>query len=229
MTLPDFKAVILDMDGLVLDTESGYIMAWQQAARALGYELNDGFCRSLSGLQYPVLRQKLLDFCGSGLDLKAFHEKSGFYWRHHVRQQGIAVKSGFYTLHRILSEYNVPYILATNSVFENADECLQIAGIRHLFPEIISRDQVQAGKPAPDILFKAAATLGCAICECLVVEDSLTGLQAAGNAGAFSVLVPSVSPLSEQCSALAGLRLDNLTELAEIIRVRFVMQDAIDV
>ncbi|OYV22325.1 MAG: HAD-superfamily hydrolase, partial [Methylococcaceae bacterium NSO1] len=57
--LSDISAVIFDMDGLVLDTETTYFVAWQQAAKAMGYALSETFCLSLSGLHYKDVELKL--------------------------------------------------------------------------------------------------------------------------------------------------------------------------
>ena len=60
LKLSDFSAVIFDMDGLVLDTETTYFVAWQQAAKAMGYVLSESFCLSLSGLHYKDIEPKLM-------------------------------------------------------------------------------------------------------------------------------------------------------------------------
>jgi beta-phosphoglucomutase len=85
--------------------------------------------------------------------------------------------------------------LATNSPAINAYECLEVAGIKDVFPTIITRDDVQHGKPAPDIFLKAAGLLKVPISQCLVLEDSHAGIVAASRAGAFSVFVPSTEPI----------------------------------
>ncbi|MGR9037024.1 MAG: HAD family phosphatase, partial [Gammaproteobacteria bacterium] len=57
----DFSAVIFDMDGLVLDTESTYRLAWQRAALAMGHELSEPFFTALSGLPAPEVERKLMN------------------------------------------------------------------------------------------------------------------------------------------------------------------------
>lgn len=220
--LPDFKAVILDMDGLLLDTEAGYFIAWQQAAAAMDYELSDDFCDSLSGMHYSMLKQKLLEQCGEDFDLDKFHQFSGQFWRYHVEQNGIPLQSGFERLFEVLLQHEVPYWLATNSKKVNARECLQLAGVADLFTEFTSRDDVEAGKPAPDIFLKTAERLGCSIQDCIVIEDSLTGIEAAHRAGAYVICIPSVKPIKPDIEALSSIVLNDLAELAEIIQHKFL-------
>jgi beta-phosphoglucomutase len=197
--LSDFSAVIFDMDGLVLDTETTYFVAWQQAANAMGYVLSEHFCLSLSGLHYQDIEPKLRALCGADFDLQAFNHLSGIFWREHVNTYGINIKHGFTLLLEFIVQLQIPYCLATNSRAVNAYECLELAGIKDIFSTVITRDNVQHGKPEPDIFLKAAESLQVPISQCLVLEDSHTGIVAASRAGAFSVFVPStesVDPLT---------------------------------
>lgn len=215
--LPHFSAFILDMDGLIVDTESTYFSAWQQAAEQLGYHLSDTFCTGLSGLAFPVIEQKLEILWGDDFPFPEFYSLSSTFWRAQVEIQGISVKKGACELLSVLQQQEISYCLATNSPEINARECLAYASIEHLFPHIVARDHVQQPKPAGDLFRKAATILQQPIETCIVVEDSLVGLLAAQNAKAFSVLVPSMS-VDNQMQVLAHLILNNLSELAELVQ-----------
>ncbi len=214
MNLPDFTAVILDMDGLVLDTEKTYFLAWQEAVRSMGFTLTNEFCQKLTGESYQQVERLIVNELGGSFKLESFRELSSKYWRKIVSEDGIAVKDGFYSLLKVLQQYNIPYSLATNSYLENAVECLKLAGIIEYFPHIVARDQVKNAKPAPDIFLQAAKLLKVAIEETLVVEDSDIGVQAGKSAGAFVILIPS-TPYDGHSSE--HIRLKNLARLAEMI------------
>jgi HAD superfamily hydrolase (TIGR01509 family) len=216
--LADFTAVIFDMDGLILDTESTYSIAWQQAACAMGYDISGHFCLSLSGLHYSDIELKLLAYCGAEFDLQTFNRLSGDYWREHVNAHGIKIKHGFTGLLDLLIRQQIPYCLATNSRLENALECLELAGIKDVFSVIVSRDHVQHGKPEPDIFLKAAELMDVDINRCLVVEDSSVGIVAASKAGAVSVLIPSTGQADPLARELCDVVLDDLAQLADAIR-----------
>jgi beta-phosphoglucomutase len=217
LKLADFSAVIFDMDGLVLDTESTYVIAWQQAANAMGFEFSTDFCQSLSGLYYQSIELKLLDYCGAEFNLQTFKCLSGDFWRSHVDVHGIKIKHGFARLLEQLIRQQIPYCLATNSGMANALECLELAGIKQVFSTIVSRDQVRQGKPEPDIFFKAAELLQVNISRCLVLEDSYVGIAAASKAGAVSVFIPSIVPADRQSAELCDLMMTDLAELADAI------------
>jgi len=218
--LPLFSAVILDMDGLALDTEKTYCQAWKQAAQQMGHHLSQAFCDSLSGLSYAEVESKLLDYCGVGLDLQQFRQTSTVLWRRTVQKQGIATMPGLLELLDALTEDNLPFCLATNSQRINALECLQLAGLEGVFNILVTRDQVEYGKPAPDIFFTAAEQLGVSINRCLVVEDSDAGVAAAQQAGAWVILIPVNGRELSGASLAADLILKNLAELAEMIRCK---------
>ncbi len=216
MNFADRSAVILDMDGLVLDTEKTYFIAWQKAAEMMGFKLTPPFCHSLSGLPFQSVEQRLMNLFGPSFRLEQFRRLSSQFWDQYVLANGIDVKKGFHSLITVLQRFNVPYCLATNSSEENAKKCLTLASVNDLFPILVTRDQVKSGKPAPDIFLKAATQLGMPIDNCLVVEDSPVGIQAAKNAGAYVVLIPSSQ---FEIADAADLTLSDLGQLAEIIQV----------
>ncbi|MBL6986213.1 MAG: HAD family phosphatase [Methylobacter sp.] len=218
LRLADCSAVIFDMDGLVLDTESTYSIAWQQAAISMGYDFSDDFCLSLSGLHYQDVEKNLLAFCGAEFDLQTFNRLSGECWRDHVDVHGINIKHGFSELLELLVRHKTPYCLATNSRAVNALECLELAGLKEVFSMIVSRDHVQHGKPEPDIFLKAAELLQVDIDRCLVLEDSHTGIVAASRAGAVSVFIPSTAPVDPLTVELCDLMMDDLAQFTHAIR-----------
>jgi haloacid dehalogenase superfamily, subfamily IA, variant 3 with third motif having DD or ED len=215
--LADFSAIIFDMDGLVLDTESTYFIAWQQAANAMGYEFSDDFCLSLSGLHYNDIEPKLIEYCGAEFNLQTFNRLSGDFWRDHVDVHGIRIKHGFSELLELLIRQKIPYCLATNSRAANALECLELAGIKDVFSIIIARDHVQEGKPEPDVFFKAAEVLQVDISRCLVLEDSHAGIMAASRAGAVSVFIPSIAQADPLTVELCDLMVSDLVQLTNAL------------
>jgi len=217
MMLPKFNAVIFDMDGLILDTESSYFVAWQKAAEIMGYTLSHEFCVALSGSSFAMLEKELTVFFGKAFSFQQFCELSTELWRNHVEENGIAVKFGVKELLFTLKKENITYCLATNSPEKSARECLQYANIDNLFELVICRDHVETPKPAADLFLRAAEVLGQPIDKCLVVEDSYIGLLAAQNAGAFSILVPSLA-VTEDMQRIANVVMDDLSFLSNAIK-----------
>ena len=218
MNISDFSAVIFDMDGLVLDTETTYIFAKQQAGEAMGYEISDQFWLSLSGMHANDIEQKLLAHCGSEFNLSRFNQIAGQIWRDYVNANGLKTKHGFFQLLDFIAKQGLPYCLATNSNTINAKECLRLGGLQDVFPVMITRDDVRQGKPEPDIFLKAAERLQVNINRCLVLEDSHTGVLAASRAGAFSVLVPSILPVEPLTLSLCNVMMSDLECVLDTLR-----------
>ncbi|MGR8953029.1 MAG: HAD family hydrolase [Gammaproteobacteria bacterium] len=214
----EISAVIFDMDGLVLDTEQTYRMAWRGAGQVMRYDFPEAFLAALSGLSMDAVLRAIEAFCGPGFDAGEFNRVSAACWRDYVAEHGIEVKRGFYPLRDYLEQEGILFCLATNSAAANAEECLQLAGLAGVFPTVVARDHVARGKPAPDIFLHAATALEVSIRRCLVVEDSSAGIEAAAKAGALPVMVPSALPVDAETAIRCTLVLNDLHELLDVMR-----------
>lgn len=216
-----FRAVIFDLDGLVLDSEAGYFAAWQLAARQMGYSLSPSFCQSLSGLHGPIISQHLTEHCGTDFDIDEFSRLSGQIWLEQVQCLGIPIKKGFEVLIDCLRRRGLPYGLATNSRRIDAEQCLARAGIGDVFSNIVCRDDAANPKPAADLFIMAAQRLGMNNADCLILEDSPTGVAAAVAAGSPCIYVPSCLPADPHASRQADLMLQDLAQVADFISESF--------
>lgn len=211
----DFAALVFDMDGLVLDTEPTYFAAWQSAIEMMGFTVEPHSVKTLSGHHYHQVEAQMVSWYGQGFNLHTFGELSGMLWRAHVNEHGIAIKPGVLTLLDYAEQQRMPICLATNSLAAFAIKCLESAGIKHRFPLIITGDEVEQAKPAPDIFLAAASRMRVDIHRCMVLEDSLTGIKAASAAGAYSVYVPSTLPANPIAAELCDCMVDNLANIFE--------------
>ncbi len=214
--LPPFRAVVLDLDGLLLDTEASYLRAWRRAAEDLGFALDDDLAVRLSGQAIDRIAQILQQTFGPRFDFDRFHRLSAAIWRRQVETEGIATRPGYAALMATLQHHGIPYLVATNSRRPYAQKCLALAGIEADVPGLVSRDEVEAGKPAPEIYQLACERLGQAPRDCLAVEDSHTGLLAAARAGTRPVWIPA----AHRPAAATGLAVaifDTLEQLADAL------------
>lgn len=212
-TLPIFEAVLLDLDGLVLDTEPTYLFAWREAAAAFGAVLDEQTGHTLFGRQADDVMRTLQTLIGPRFDRARFHALAEKHWRVYLKHHGIACMPGLSSLLDCFERLNIPYALATNSDAPYALECLEHGGVARSFPIWVSRDQVAHGKPAPDLFVEAARRLGVDPSACLVLEDSATGLLAAHRAQAIPVLVQK-RQIPAEIRALAAACFASLTEVA---------------
>ena len=210
-------AVILDMDGLMLDTESIYKQAWQKASAECGYILDDDFYLTLVGQPNPACEAALLDRFGVDFPVADFRARWSGLWRTEVETSGIPVKAGLSELLSFLREYQLSVAVATSSDQDYASLSLRAAGLAALFDHIVTGDQVVRGKPAPDIYLESARRLSVAPTQCIALEDSDAGALAASAAGMTTVIVPDLKAPSPEARNAAFCVVASLHEAREEI------------
>lgn len=219
-TLPGFSAVILDLDGLVVDSEPTYQAAWTQAGRYLGYPLRENLVQGFLGRSYDRIEQLLKTEFGPGFPLEKFRQKSAEFWHASVERSGIPVKPGLHALLAELERQAIPYCLATNSDEIHTEKCLKYAGLGGAFAIRITRNQVSAPKPAPEIFLMAAARLATPPERCIVLEDSETGARAALDAHAVVMLVADPRDVPHDLRSGIFAVLESLHEFRRLLEYR---------
>lgn len=210
--------VVLDMDGLMLDTEQLYKRAWQAAASEAGYPLDDGFYFTLVGRTNPDGEQALAERFGPGFPLARFRRRWAEIWREDVEVSGIPLKPGLAQLLEYAAVQDLPVAVATSSDRDYALFSLVRAGLDTPgFAHMVTGDQVQRGKPAPDIYLAAASRLGVSPRRCLAVEDSDAGIHSAQAAGMLAVPVPDLKAPSPAARAAAYRVLPSLHEVPSLL------------
>lgn len=215
MLLP-FKGVIFDMDGLMLDTEPIYRSTVIQAAQELGYSFDDELYNRFIGCSVPVWRKVLIETFGD--DYPLFRNRSRQLWEQHVQELGVVQKAGLGELLDQLDEDGLPRGIATSSSRPDALLCLGPLAAR--FDAIVTGDEVEHGKPAPDIFLLAAERLNLSPAHCLVLEDSQPGTQAALAAGMSVIVVPDLQQPSPETVAQLHRVCASLHEVRELFWAR---------
>jgi len=184
-------AVIFDNDGLTLDTEH----TWTRAETALyaryGVRFTLDHKREMlgtSGAKSALSMERHLGQPGRGRELQ--HELRELV-HGELDGTGVSAMPGARELIEALHERGVPLGLATNSGREFATRALRGAGLLDRFGAVVSAEDVERPKPAPDVYLAAAAALGADPAACVALEDSETGVAAARAAGMTVVGVPS--------------------------------------
>jgi len=214
------SAVLLDMDGTLLDTEKVYFESLIAALHACGYRDDVvALCHAMVGLPGADCERMLLDRYGDDFPLaeinKAFAAR-----RDELFGAGLPLKHGTIELLDALQAIACPFAIVTSSSRRTADEHLALAGIRSRFDTILTRDDVTRGKPSPDLYLLAAARLGVRPERCVAVEDSNHGVTAAHAAGAITIMVPDMVPPTEESRARCAAVLSDLNAVVEMLHAR---------
>ncbi len=184
------RAVLLDMDGLTLDTESICYDAYLRAGRKFGFQVNERLHMDLGGRTEPEIVAELKRLFGDDKDVRRWRSYINHQKGVILRERGRAGKKpGLLELLCYLGEMGIPYALASSTERERIYELLATEYLVHAFPVIVSGDMVAHGKPDPEIFQVAAARLGVDPAETLVLEDARAGIEAARAGGFQSAFV----------------------------------------
>jgi HAD superfamily hydrolase (TIGR01509 family) len=213
-------AVLLDMDGTLLDTEKIYFDSLVAALHAHGYGDNaTALCHAMVGLPGPACEAMLLDRYGAHFPLAEIN-RAYIANRDRFMEAGLPLKSGTLELLDGLADADCPMAIVTSSSRRNAERNLSLAGIRSRFDMVLTLDDVTRGKPSPDLYLLAAARLGHAPETCVAVEDSNHGVAASHAAGAITIMVPDIAPPTEETRARCAAVLPDLNAVLAMLRER---------
>ncbi len=208
-------AVIFDMDGLMLDTEPIYKLAWQRAADDLGFDLHDELYLTLIGRTNADGEALLRDAFGPTFAVDAFRQRWADYWYDQIATSGAPMKAGLDDVLRLLDEHRIPKAIATSS---NRDDAVFVLNdLANRFDVLITGHDVSHGKPAPDIFLLTARRLGVAPARCLVLEDSEAGITAAHRAGMLAIMIPDLKHPSPEVAALAYRVCSSLHDVRDLL------------
>lgn len=198
-----FDAVIFDLDGTLLDTETIAFQAGLKVGEIWGLDFDEKLFLSLIGQDGPTLIKRIASITPEGFDAVGFKDA----WTDMFREDaaaGIPVKPGVVELLDHLDAIEMPKAVATNSSTEGALLSLQRSGLEGRFAHVVGHDQVARPKPAPDAFLEAAKRLGVTPATCLAFEDSTLGSQAAKAAGMTLVQVPDMVPVAPDADHLVA-------------------------
>jgi HAD superfamily hydrolase (TIGR01509 family) len=211
------RLVIFDMDGLMFDTERLAVDAWRSAGEQFGFEIPPGLVIETVGLNRKDSKAVLLRRLGEGFPYDEVRGLRIRYAEEAMALSGVPVKEGLFELLDALDEAGIVKAVGTSTERTRALKLLELAGVRNRFDAIVCGDDVERGKPCPDIFLAAAAKLGCDPAGCMVLEDSESGLTAAHCAGMMPVLIPDLKAPSAEALALAFRVFRSLTEVKRFL------------
>lgn len=184
----NIRAVIWDLDGVVLDSAEEHRRAWQCLAVDEGVTFTDEDFRASFGKRNDDIIPDYWPVASSSERVRELADRKEAYYRAFVRESA-AFLPGAEELMRELHKVGIGQALASSTPEVNIKLIDELLGLRRYLSVLVSGETVAHGKPAPDIFLKAAEELGVPANVCVVIEDAVAGVQAARAAGMFCIAV----------------------------------------
>lgn len=212
------KAVIFDMDGLLLDTEKLLVKYWVQAANEMGFPMTREHALYLRSLHRSYAVPYLKEQFGEGFDYIKVRSRRMELMQDYFAQNPLELKKGAVELLDYLKAQGIRSAVCTATDYERAKNYLSQVGIFGRFDKIICAAMVQRGKPSPEIYLYAAEQLGLSPQECMALEDSPNGVKSAAGAGCVTVMVPDLTQPDSELNAMIYAKADSLNDVIDILK-----------
>ena len=220
MSLPRIvRAVVFDMDGLLVDSEVVYCEALTVQAAEMGHDLPMAVLKRMIGHTWAGSAQVLREHFGPDFDTDALRDGSveKFYA---LAEAEIALKTGVLELLDLLDAAGLPRAIATSSRRVDVDHHLAAHGLTDRFNAIKAQGDYARGKPHPDPYLRAAEALGVPPQDCLALEDSHNGVRAAAAAGMMTIMVPDMLDPTEEMRTLCIRIARDLHEVRDLLEAQ---------
>lgn len=211
------KAVIFDMDGLMIDTEKLLMRFWIESANSFGFDMTRDDVLSIRSLAGKLTEKKLKKRFGDDFDYQKVRAKRIELMNNYILKNGIEKKKGLDELLVYLKNNGYKTAVATATDLKRASMYLDIINVTEYFDKIVCATMVQNGKPHPDIYLKACEELDVLPCEAIALEDSPNGIISAYSAGCKAVMVPDLSEPDEELRKILFRRIDSLDLLIDVL------------
>lgn len=186
------KAIIFDMDGLMIDTEKLAFEGYQHVLAKNGLTMSLTFYKSLLGKPIAGISELIYEEYGKDFDIENTIKEIHDYMDDVFENKGVPLKKGLLELLKYLKKHDYKTIVATSSKRHRVDHILELAGLNPYFDDSICGDEVSKGKPNPEVFLKSCEKLGVKTYETLVLEDSEAGINAAYSAAIKVICIPDL-------------------------------------
>lgn len=211
------KAVIFDMDGLMIDSERVTFECYKEVLKEMNLTMDVEFYKTLLGKPVKGIQQRFYDVYGNDFPIEDVMKKVHALIAEKFETEGVPVKKGLVSLLQYLKENSYKTIVATSSNRNRVDAILKQAGITDYFDDSICGDEVTKGKPDPEMFLKACQKLNVAADEAIVLEDSEAGIQASYDAHIKIICIPDMKYPEKQYEEKATSVLKDLGEVKTLL------------
>lgn len=212
------KAIIFDMDGLMIDSERMTFECYQERLKDMNLTMDEEFYKTLLGKPIKGIYQRFYDVYGNDFPIENVIQDVHQLMAERFETEGVPVKKGLVELLHYLKDNNYKTIVATSSNRDRVDKILAQAKITEFFDDSICGDEVTKGKPNPEVFLKSCQKLGVNVDEAIVLEDSEAGIQASYDANIKVICIPDMKYPEKQYEEKTFKILKDLTEVTAYLK-----------
>ena len=212
------KAIIFDMDGLMIDSERVTFECYQERLKDMNLTMDEEFYKTLLGKPIKGIYQRFYDVYGNDFPIENVIQDVHQLMAERFETEGVPVKKGLVELLHYLKDNNYKTIVATSSNRDHVDKILAQAKITEFFDDSICGDEVTKGKPNPEVFLKSCQKLGVNVDEAIVLEDSEAGIQASYDANIKVICIPDMKYPEKQYEEKTFKILKDLTEVTAYLK-----------
>lgn len=211
------SGIIFDMDGVLIDSERQSNEGWLWAAGQLGVDMPMWLIDSFKGAPAELCCKFFDDYYKGVID---YWEAKELRTQHvyKIREtEGIPVKKGVKDIFEYIRNNGLKCAVATSTRRESAEKTLHEIGVWDYLDAVVYGDEVERGKPEPDIFLRAAKAIGVNPSEAVVVEDSINGIKAGYAAGMRVVHIPDTIAIDDDIRKLTYMVCDDLNGFIDVV------------
>lgn len=212
------KAIIFDMDGLMIDSERVTFECYQERLKDMNLTMDEEFYKTLLGKPIKGIYQRFYDVYGNDFPIENVIQDVHQLMAERFETEGVPVKKGLVELLHYLKDNNYKTIVATSSNRDRVDKILAQAKLTEFFDDSICGDEVTKGKPNPEVFLKSCQKLGVNVDEAIVLEDSEAGIQASYDANIKVICIPDMKYPEKQYEEKTFKILKDLTEVTAYLK-----------
>ena len=214
----EIKAVIFDMDGVLIDSEPLWRKAMIEGFASIGVLITEEDCKKTTGnrlkevVEYWFEKLDILDFLPTEIEHRIINMLVKL-----INNEGKAI-SGVIEVINFCNNKNIKIGLATSSSNQLMEAVLEKLKLKNTFKSSISAENMEYGKPHPEVFLICASQLQISPLECIVIEDSINGVIAAKAAFMSVIALPEHENINNHKFSIADYKLNNMQEVLKLFK-----------